>query len=243
MVAGCSIADELFDSFQQLLTLADRKGVVYDRCVVSRQSLLLDCFSAVGALYHVLRMFRDTAWCRFVLENSGVAEPQKIRDKFSDAIAEGHALMSRIQLDTMVTVVDSGSFTADYSSRTPAAGLYNCVEYVMRLRSIHDCTCNSDRTFDNTSAKTYLWTRQLDLHHALLKAELSFHNVVVLTHCMPCLSQVLRCICLQSVHVLHIAGQISVDVALLCFLCRCSIDLFGSNADCCQSTSAQFQCG
>lgn len=59
---------------------------------------------------------------RFVLENSGVAEPQKIRDKFSDAIAEGHPLTSRIQLDTMVTVVDSGSFTADYSSRTPSAG-------------------------------------------------------------------------------------------------------------------------
>ena len=59
---------------------------------------------------------------RFVLENSGVAEPQKIRDKFSDAIADGHPLMSRIQLDTMVTVVDSGSFTADYSSRTQTAG-------------------------------------------------------------------------------------------------------------------------
>ena len=29
--AGCSIADELFDSFQQLLTLADSKGAVYDR--------------------------------------------------------------------------------------------------------------------------------------------------------------------------------------------------------------------
>ena len=29
--AGCSIADELFTSFEQLLTLADRKGVKYDR--------------------------------------------------------------------------------------------------------------------------------------------------------------------------------------------------------------------
>lgn len=31
--AGCSIADELFVSFEQLLTLADRKGVKYDRYV------------------------------------------------------------------------------------------------------------------------------------------------------------------------------------------------------------------
>lgn len=86
--ACCSIADELFTSFQQLLTLADRKGVKYDR---------------------------------FVLENSGVAEPQNIRDKFSEAIASGNPLMSRIQLDTMATIVDSGSFTADYSSRTPVS--------------------------------------------------------------------------------------------------------------------------
>ena len=62
--------------------------------------------------------------CRFVLENSGVAEPQNIRDKFSEAIASGNPLMSRIQLDTMATIVDSGSFTADYSSRTPVSGMF-----------------------------------------------------------------------------------------------------------------------
>ena len=45
---------------------------------------------------------------RFVLENSGVAEPQNIRDKFSEAIAEGHPLMQRLFLDTLVTVVDAG---------------------------------------------------------------------------------------------------------------------------------------
>ena len=61
---------------------------------------------------------------RFVLENSGVAEPQNIRDKFSEAIASGNPLMSRIQLDTMATIVDSGSFTADYSSRTPVSGIF-----------------------------------------------------------------------------------------------------------------------
>lgn len=61
---------------------------------------------------------------RFVLENSGVAEPQNIRDKFTEAIASGNPLMSRIQLDTMATIVDSGSFTADYSSRTPVSGIF-----------------------------------------------------------------------------------------------------------------------
>lgn len=34
-----------------------------------------------------------------------MAEPQNIRDKFSEAEAEGHPLMQRIALDTLVTVV------------------------------------------------------------------------------------------------------------------------------------------
>ncbi|KAK9866837.1 hypothetical protein WJX84_011588 [Apatococcus fuscideae] len=86
--ACCSIQEELFGSFEKLLTIADQKGVKYDR---------------------------------FVLENSGVAEPQNLRDKFNDALASGHPLMSRIRLDTMVTMVDSGSFFADWSSKAPLA--------------------------------------------------------------------------------------------------------------------------
>lgn len=40
---------------------------------------------------------------RIILENSGVAEPQNIRDQFNDAIAEGHPLMQRCHLDTLIT--------------------------------------------------------------------------------------------------------------------------------------------
>jgi G3E family GTPase len=56
-----------------------------------------------------------------VLENSGVAEPQNIRDQFNEAIAAGNPLMHRIYLDTLVTIVDAGTFIHDYSSRTPLA--------------------------------------------------------------------------------------------------------------------------
>jgi hypothetical protein len=56
-----------------------------------------------------------------VLENSGVAEPQNIRDKFSEAIAEGHPLMHRIFLDTLVTVVDAGAARAS-SHAVPGFG-------------------------------------------------------------------------------------------------------------------------
>ena len=50
-----------------------------------------------------------------------MAEPQNLRDKFNEAIMEGHPIMSRIRLDTMVTIVDSGTFITDYASRTPVA--------------------------------------------------------------------------------------------------------------------------
>jgi G3E family GTPase len=87
-ITGCSIQDELFGSFEQLLALADARGGTYDR---------------------------------IVLENSGVAEPQNIRDKFADAVAAGHPLASRVRLDTMVTIVDSATFVRDYASRAPLA--------------------------------------------------------------------------------------------------------------------------
>ena len=40
-----------------------------------------------------------------MLENSGVAEPSSIRDRFNEAESEGHPLLDRLHLDTMVTVV------------------------------------------------------------------------------------------------------------------------------------------
>lgn len=86
--ACCSIADELFDSFENLLNIAKKRGIRYDR---------------------------------IVLENSGVAEPQNIRDQFVEARAVGHPLVNKVYLDTMVTVVDSVTFIRDYSSKAPVA--------------------------------------------------------------------------------------------------------------------------
>jgi hypothetical protein len=67
--AGCTIQDELFASFEQVLGLGDKNGVQYDR---------------------------------IVLENSGVAEPQNIRDAFSEARENGHPVMSRVHLSSLV---------------------------------------------------------------------------------------------------------------------------------------------
>eukprot|EP01023_Acetabularia_acetabulum_P008770 TRINITY_DN13842_c0_g2_i3.p1 TRINITY_DN13842_c0_g2~~TRINITY_DN13842_c0_g2_i3.p1 ORF type:complete len:485 (-),score=76.18 TRINITY_DN13842_c0_g2_i3:487-1941(-) len=83
--ACCNISGELVTSIMQIVQLAQKNGVPYDR---------------------------------IVLENSGVAEPQNIRDLFQDLIDENHPLMNLVFLDTLVTVVDSASFIANYSSRT-----------------------------------------------------------------------------------------------------------------------------
>eukprot|EP01024_Parvocaulis_polyphysoides_P020126 TRINITY_DN1927_c0_g1_i1.p1 TRINITY_DN1927_c0_g1~~TRINITY_DN1927_c0_g1_i1.p1 ORF type:complete len:562 (-),score=51.92 TRINITY_DN1927_c0_g1_i1:288-1892(-) len=83
--ACCNISGELVTSIMQIVQLAQKNGVPYDR---------------------------------IVLENSGVAEPQNIRDLFQDLIDENHPLMKFVFLDTLVTVVDSASFIANYSSRT-----------------------------------------------------------------------------------------------------------------------------
>ncbi|KAF5828317.1 CobW/HypB/UreG, nucleotide-binding domain-containing protein [Dunaliella salina] len=64
---------------------------------------------------------RGEPYARIVLENSGVAEPAGIRDRFNEAEAEGHPLLERLYLDTMVTLVDSSTFTADFATRQALA--------------------------------------------------------------------------------------------------------------------------
>ena len=52
-----------------------------------------------------------------VVENSGVAEPNNIRDQFQEAMLVRHPLLERVWLKTMVTVVDSFRFFEEYYSR------------------------------------------------------------------------------------------------------------------------------
>ena len=48
-----------------------------------------------------------------------MAEPQNIRDSFNDAIAMGHPITQRIELEGLITVVDSVTFVADFGSIAP----------------------------------------------------------------------------------------------------------------------------
>lgn len=48
-------------------------------------------------LYHLLfDSLLAMRWSRLILENSGVAEPHNIRDRFEDAIADGHPITGRV---------------------------------------------------------------------------------------------------------------------------------------------------
>ena len=52
----------------------------------------------------------DQGFHHIVVELSGVADPKSVRAKFQEAIFYDMPLMDRVQLDTMVTVVDCSSF-------------------------------------------------------------------------------------------------------------------------------------
>ena len=60
---------------------------------------------------------RGHLYDRVIIEMSGVAEPKNIRREFSEAAEAGHIALSVCELQTMITVVDSPSFSDLYSSR------------------------------------------------------------------------------------------------------------------------------
>lgn len=82
-----------------------------------------------------------------MLENSGVAEPSNIRDKFREAEEQGHPLLQRLYLDTLVTVVRS----------TAAACTTSSSSRKMPHQPPH--TCSRDPREERTTAHTR-WSRR-----------------------------------------------------------------------------------
>ena len=60
---------------------------------------------------------RGYSYDRVIIELSGVAEPKNIRMEFDAARETGHMALNYCELQTMITVVDSPSFSDLYSSR------------------------------------------------------------------------------------------------------------------------------
>jgi G3E family GTPase len=53
---------------------------------------------------------RGYAYDRIIIEMSGVGEPRNVRAEFHEALREGHPIFEKVQLCTMITVVDSPHF-------------------------------------------------------------------------------------------------------------------------------------
>ncbi|CAM9156263.1 unnamed protein product [Ectocarpus sp. 13 AM-2016] len=59
---------------------------------------------------------RGAPYDHIVIESSGISEPKSVRSTFQDAESYGMLLMQKVRMDTMVTVVDAGSFLEAYTS-------------------------------------------------------------------------------------------------------------------------------
>ena len=76
-----------------------------------------ELLNSVSNLITVADLRQKGQYDHIVVELSGIAEPQKIRSMFQEASLYGMPLMERVQLDTMVTVVDCGSFLTHLNSK------------------------------------------------------------------------------------------------------------------------------
>jgi G3E family GTPase len=83
--------------------------------------------------------------CRLVLENSGVAEPHAIRDRFMQATEANRPLMQRLRLDTLVTVCPVPLFWHAVSMhlRGGAASKLGTARRQQQLRAAQVLDCGS----------------------------------------------------------------------------------------------------
>ena len=87
-----------------------------------RAPLILRCCLRVCAQQGISQLLRlanrrGHLYDRMIIELSGVAEPKNIRREFVEAAEAGHIALNVCELQTMITVVDSPSFSELYSSK------------------------------------------------------------------------------------------------------------------------------
>ena len=102
-----------------------------------------DLFQALAQLV-TLSKKRGRPFDRIIIENSGVAEPANIRDRFQEAALLGLPILKQIRLQNMLTVVDSSAFFKEYASKDAIearpdlgdAGPERC-SYILHARTRH----------------------------------------------------------------------------------------------------------
>ena len=75
-------------------------------CCTLREDLLIE----------VSRLARDGRFDYLLIESTGISEPLPVAETFTFVDEEGKSLSQLAELDTMVTVVDAGSFINDFGS-------------------------------------------------------------------------------------------------------------------------------
>jgi G3E family GTPase len=101
--ACCALSDELLAGVSELVTLSDLRRSNHNG-------------GNNGGPNGHLKPFKH-----IVVEMSGVSDPRNIRATFQEAEQSGMVLMSRIRLDTMVTVVDAEMFESYFKSEKTAS--------------------------------------------------------------------------------------------------------------------------
>lgn len=104
--ACCNLAGELLASVGELITLSDlrEQAALFDDGNEDEDDDAGTLAANKGGFDHI------------VVELSGVADPRAIRANFQEAQMYGMPLMNRVQLDTMVTLVDCTSFLQNLRS-------------------------------------------------------------------------------------------------------------------------------
>ncbi|MEL6106575.1 MAG: GTP-binding protein [Planctomycetota bacterium] len=75
-------------------------------CCTLREDLLIE----------VARLAHEGRFDYLLIESTGISEPMPVAETFTFEDEEGHSLSNIAELDTMVTVVDAGSFKKDFAS-------------------------------------------------------------------------------------------------------------------------------
>jgi len=101
-------------------------------------SLSDELMTSISNLITSSDLRQDGAYDHIVIELSGISEPDQVRSKFQDAMYYDMPLMERVQLDTMVTVVDCGNFLRHLrSTKVSHSNVFFFDRYDMIMKSFN----------------------------------------------------------------------------------------------------------
>ncbi|MFA9479147.1 zinc metallochaperone GTPase ZigA [Phycisphaerales bacterium AB-hyl4] len=87
-----------------------------DEKLVEMTNGCICCTLREDLIVEVAKLARSGRFDHLLIESSGISEPMPVAATFSFRDEDGHSLGDMAELDTMVTVIDAGSFMNDFGS-------------------------------------------------------------------------------------------------------------------------------